>query len=457
MQQVKGIISFILLLIILCDCKLRAATYYFTSTTGTAALNSTANWRSNPNGTGSQPSNFTTNGDVFNVVNGASGIVNANWTLGAANGAGRKVTLNIEGTVTINAGRTVTVTGKNANSSEVNVTGIIIFESTAILNLAVNNAACYFGLADGAKMITANTTGVSGVNCSVRQAGANCTVSLSTNADYEFNGVAQAMTGIPSTVRFLTLSGSGSKTWSNITTVTGDLIVAGTAFTTTANTVTVSGNLIIGDGATFTAGGYDLAVAGTTTIGAGSGGTFNINSAAGTKIFSGLVTINGSANWNNSADSPVYFGGGITTVPTFAGGQGMHFFVNSNQTLTGNFEIPNLSVDNIIVTNHDSLDVLMALAGTGAIEQAVNAVLTIGGDCTIANLNAIATGNTVDFNGLGNQLIPGFTYYHLVVSNSGVKSILPGVVINCQTIHIEDDASIDINTDGGAKLNVLED
>src|SRR5947209_63735 len=57
---------------------------------------------------------------------------------------------------------------------------------------------------------TNNVNGVSGANCSLPASAANNTITLSTSANYEFNGSAnQSTTGMPSTVSSLTVNNSG--------------------------------------------------------------------------------------------------------------------------------------------------------------------------------------------------------------------------------------------------------
>ncbi|HEY6504404.1 MAG TPA: T9SS type A sorting domain-containing protein [Chitinophagaceae bacterium] len=59
-----------------------ATTYY---STGNMSPNSTANWRTNRNGTGSSPSNFNSNNDIFIIQSGHTVTTTANWTVGGNN------------------------------------------------------------------------------------------------------------------------------------------------------------------------------------------------------------------------------------------------------------------------------------------------------------------------------------------------------------------------------------
>jgi hypothetical protein len=61
------------------------------------------------------------------------------------------------------------------------------------------------------------------------------------------------------------------------------------------------------------------------------------------------------------------------------------------------------------------------------------------------------TGSEVDFNGSADQNIPAFTFNKLTVSTSGIKKILAAVIVSCLTVDIIDNASIEINADGGGR------
>ncbi len=88
--------------------------------------------------------------------------------------------------------------------------------------------------------------------------------------------------------------------------------------------------------------------------------------------------------------------------------------------------------------------------------------LSTTGDIGIAGVFTPGSGNytvinsIVDFNGSAIQTIPTFTFHSLKVSNAGIKHIPASTTVACQTIDINDDASVEINVDGGGKLNVLQ-
>jgi hypothetical protein len=240
----------------------------------------------------------------------------------------------------------------------------------------------------------------------------------------EYNGAAQTVGDFA--YNNLTLSNSGAKTLVTGTSIAGNLTLSGTANTATVATLTIGGNLNIGDGTTFTAAGFALTVTGTTTIGGGTSGNLTTSSATGTKIFTGLVTINAGGTWTNTAaNSPVTFRGGITNNGTFSAGTGVYTFDTNSQPLVGTLSIPNVTVTGVTVTNNNTLTVSTALSGSGGVTQAANATLNIGGTSGITTLTASNSGNTVNYTGTA-QTVHSNNYVHLALSGSGAKTLQTG-------------------------------
>ncbi|MET3886003.1 HYR domain-containing protein [Niastella sp. OAS944] len=186
----------------------------------------------------------------------------------------------------------------------------------------------------------------------------------------------------------------------------------------------------VGDGTTFTAAGFNLTVTGTTTVGAGVSGGLTISSSAGTKTFIGPVTINTGGTWNNSGNSAVTFRGGITNNGTFTAGTGVHTFDTNAQALSGNaFTIPSVTITTITLTNNNSLTVNTALSGTGTLLQAAGATLNIGAASTLSNMNATASGNTVNYTAAtGGQTLIGGTYFNVSLNNTSGTNTANGNV-----------------------------
>jgi hypothetical protein len=352
-------------------------------------------------GTGTFPSNYTThtlnatstveyNGTTQSVLGGAS----PNYGILKINGSGTatpSTNLTIAGNLTVSAG-TLDLTTFTANRTAGGGT------------LAVSNGA---------------TLKIGGTNTFPSNYTTN---TLGTTSTVEYNGTAQTVSN--KSYGHLTLSNSGVKTMTGVTTVNGNLTLGGTATATTAANLAIGGNLIIGDGTTLTPAGYDLTVTGTTTVGSGASGNLTISSATGTKTFTGLVTIAANGTWTNTAaNEAVTFRGGITNGGTFNAGTGVYTFDTNAQALTGTLSIPSVTVTGVTLTNNNTLTVGTALSGTGGLTQGAGATLNIGGTSGITTLTATAVGNTVDYNGSALQAIVPTTYNNLILDNTNGATI----------------------------------
>ena len=314
----------------------------------------------------------------------------------------------------------VTVSGTYQNNGTLTVgtalggSGTLTQGPSSALNLGGTSA-----IATLAASANVNTVNYNGAIQTVEPANYN-SLTLATSG-------AKTMTGVTNVGGNLTLSGSATATLSALTNVTGNVSLSGTATATTAAALVIGGNLSIGDGTTFTATGFALTVTGTTAVGAGASGNLTISSATGTKIFTGLVTINTGATWNNSGNSALTFRGGITSTPTFTGGSGVHTFDTAvSQTLTGTFTIPSVTVNSpTALNNSGTLTVGTALAGTGTLVNTATGTLNLGGTSAITALTATASGNTVNFSGAA-QTVNSGNYYNLALSGSLAKTLATG-------------------------------
>ena len=217
-----------------------------------------------------------------------------------------------------------------------------------------------------------------------------------------------------------TIGGSSTTSFNDVTTT-------GSANITTAAASTISGDLSIGNGTTFSAAAYNLTVTGTTTVGSGLSGTLAITSTTGTKIFTGLVTINSGGTWNNSINESVEFRGGITNSGTFTAGTGVYSFTTNAQALTGTLSIPSVTISGP-TTNNGTLTVSTTLAGASTLIN--TGTLNFTGSTTIApTLTASAAGNTVNYNGAA-QTVDVTTYYNLILSTSGAKTVTGLTAVN---------------------------
>lgn len=147
-----------------------ATTYYLTAA-GAGNAQTPASWNTIAGGGGVAAANFTTNGDIFNIPVGINGTLGAGITLGSGSASGSGVALQVLGSLTINDGIILTLAGKNANESNVTVSGTIIFLGTSKVSLSVNNAGMFFTLSSGATLKTQNTLGILGTGCSIEKTG----------------------------------------------------------------------------------------------------------------------------------------------------------------------------------------------------------------------------------------------------------------------------------------------
>jgi hypothetical protein len=223
--------------------------------------------------------------------------------------------------------------------------------------------------------------------------------------------------------------GYGDPTNAGTFPVGGDIVlIGGTGYTVTITgaaaacaSITIADNsaLVVNNG---------LAVSGTTTVGGGVSGALSITSTAGTKTFSGLVTVNSGATWSEAVAEPIIFQGGITNNGTFTASTAVHTFNINSQTLSGALSIPSVTVTGaaVVLTNTNTLTVNTALSGTGRLTQGSNATLNLGGTSGLTNMTATASGNTVNYTSAVDQTVKNIAYVNLGLSGGGTKTLQTG-------------------------------
>ncbi|MBI3523377.1 MAG: hypothetical protein HY066_02425 [Betaproteobacteria bacterium] len=252
--------------------------------------------------------------------------------------------------------------------------------------------------------------------------GASTITTLTANAvgnTVNYTGAAQTVK--PTAYHHLGLGGSGNKILNNVSAINGNLTLSGTATATTAIGLTIGGNLDIGAGTVFTAAGFNLTVTGATSI----SGTHGHSSATGTKIYTGLVTIQPGGTWTNASNSAITLRGGLVhNGATFTAGTGIYTFDTNSQTIGGTnaIAIPRITVTGVTLTNNGTLTAATALAGSGGLTNGTGAALTLGGTSAITTLTASAAPNTVNYNGSA-QTINGTTYHHLTLAGGGANPL----------------------------------
>ncbi|MCD0464570.1 T9SS sorting signal type C domain-containing protein [Flavobacterium sp. ENC] len=232
----------------------------------------------------------------------------------------------------------------------------------------------------------------------------------------------------------------------------GDIFIVqtGHSMATTAAWA-VTGSLQIQTGGTLSVAAFDITISGTTSI----TGSLIHSSNTGTKTYVGLVTIASGGVWNNSSNTGVIFRGGITNNGTFTSGSGVHTFNTNNQSVTGNFSIPKITVNGVSLTNisTNTLNVATALDGTGTLIN--QGTLNIAASTVlITTLTATATGNKVNYSGAA-QTIKSTSYYDLTFTGSGVKTFGTTTVATSNFINVASGVKLDLSGNNGHTARVL--
>ncbi|HLA69080.1 MAG TPA: hypothetical protein VJN65_05205, partial [Bacteroidota bacterium] len=293
-----------------------------------------------------------------------------------------------------------------------------------------------------------NFTGTPGITTLTASSAGN-TVS------YGFAGAQTIKVPTASTYRHLTLASSGAKTAGGALTVNGDLTLGGTATFNggTSLTHTFLGNWVVN---TTAATPFAFTTASTVNFETPSipaqtslGGTttatlafnnINVNNTSGFALnenitASGTVSVNGGATLIPGAANTVGGAGTLTgsgtvkVTRTTAIADFLNQYTITTKTLT------NLTVDydataaqTVNALNYFNLTIqgvrttasVTMETGTTGVSGVFNpsASFTSGG--------YIVTGNTVDFNGGGAQIVPAFNYNDLTLSNTGTKTFAAG-------------------------------
>ena len=169
-------------------------------------------------------------------------------------------------------------------------------------------------------------------------------------------------------------------------------------------------------------------------------------SGAGVKSLTGTTTVDEVLTINASSELD------LSTYTLNLSGTGTPLVNNGTFTAgVSTVNYTNAGSATIAAVNYYNLD------GTGGDRIfSTTGDIGISGTFTPGSGSYTVTNSTVDFNSSGIQTIPAFTFYYLKVSNAGIKQILASKTVVCQVIDINDDASVEINADGGGRLNVVQ-
>ena len=288
------------------------------------------------------------------------------------------------------------------------------------------------------------------------------TGTLSGTGKVLFSG-ATAQTVAGTSYPNLEFSGVGTKTIAAGTTATvsTNWIVGSTTTMTTTALAVVSGN-ISGAGA-ITMGSGTINIAGNWT----NNGTFT--RGTGTVIYDGTTqTIGGLTYYNlQTSTSGVKTLAAGTTVANVLTIDASTTFDLSSFTLTlsgagtplansGTFTCSTSTVgfSNASSTNIPALNYYNLTLTGGARVFANSGTIGIANTFTPGAGGFTVTGSTVNFNGLGAQTIPAFTFNDMVLSGSGAKTILTATSVSVNAIEIQDGPELDLP--GTALINITK-
>jgi hypothetical protein len=334
---------------------INAATYYYN---GSGTISSTSSWKTNRNGTGTSPSNFTS-GDVFVIQNGQSPTNSAAWSISGTNSK-----LWIETGATLTASSAITLS--SSTTFQIDATGKYIHKNTSSYSTTIFQGTESFDAASTVELQNSSTTGPDGV---------------------VFGNL---------TVNFTSDPGGNVNCSGNVITVNGNLTVQ--------NTNAQEFRIIYNSFSSKT-----LAIAGDFII---SGGTVSIvrNSVLGT------YAVNLSGNYNQTggtvrSDNTVTlnFKGTGKTFGLSAGtltSTNIDFNVNSGASYTMN---NNLTTNKSFTVGGTLIMGTKIISGSGTFTSLSGSTIKLGsttgldGNVTAAGSRALNSGTNYEFNGSSAQ------------------------------------------------------
>jgi hypothetical protein len=404
----------------------------------------------------------------------------------------------------LNASSVANVTGGTlqvGDASSSNAQIIRIQSPRSIANLVISNATSQ-AVKPTAQLVTSGLNIPGSVTI---QSGTSFNangLNLSLGGDWTNNGTFSSGGGNTTTFNgsgLQTISNPSGETFNNlIINKPGSILSLGNALTVSNSfniiqgTIAIGGNTLTLNGSVAGAGNFTSTSAGTVAYNQGSAGqnvlpgnygnlvfsNFNKTLASsGTTGVSALFTP-GSAGGHTVTGSTVDFNGGAQQVPSFTynnltlSGSGTKtgsgtITVNGSMTNNPGISFTGTTLLNLngpthanngilnaatlsagagaILTNSGTVTTTTALAGAGTLTQGPSGILNIAGSTGIAALDAAAAGNTVNYTGASQTLVPA-TYHHLSLSGSGIP-VLTGV--NTINGNLTLSGTVSITADGG--------
>ncbi|MBX7204285.1 MAG: hypothetical protein K1X81_02565 [Bacteroidia bacterium] len=400
-------------------------TYYYD---GSGNLNSTANWGTNTNGTGTAPANFTANNQIFQIRNTTSVSMGNNWTV---SGTGSKIVI---GDASV-AALTVTHSGGDWNatvdiaaaSSGTNTLDLAQTDANTPTLGTLNGGSTVIYSRGGTQSVQSKTYGnltIGGSSGTKTASGAiSVNGTLTINPSRVFNMSTFALDGT------LTPAGTGTLQTSNTTSTP---IPANEVWTGTVTYASASGQTIV-------SGTYPTLTA--------SGGTRTFSST-GTIIISGTFTP-GASNYTigtstvryttasaNIAVPAVASGGNYYNLEISSGTWAMpsaltvanNFTVNGGTFNMNNATSNALTVNGNVVVSSGKLDLNIGASGTSTLNVKGN--FTVSGTGITTTEGTGAPNGTINFNGTGTVGSPQTISYTTPTNNIYVNfAVASGTVV----------------------------
>ena len=445
----------------------KATTYYYN---GSGSINSTSNWGTNTNGTGTAPANFTTASQVFIIQNNSSVTLTGNWTV---SGSGSYITVgNGTNACTFTIPSSYTCSG----TIYVSASGTLINQNTAtptLGSLSTGSTVTFAGTA--AQTIPATTyynLSVTNTSATVSTAGSitvngtltintNATMNMGTNILTSGSSFSTSGSGLLTTQYAYSGAISAGQTWNfsveyNATTTTQTLPNGGGTFTNLiiADTygsvglyglITINGTLTINSGCLLSAGGYVIAGA-FNTSGTGKLQTVNTSSSP----LPNGITYSFEVDYTNTSSQTIVAGtytnlnatGGnrnfssidtIAVTGTFTTGTGTYTTTGSTFSMGGTATLPSIAYNNLIIAGTITAPSSLSVAGNfslnnGASFTAPSGNFTVGGNWINNGGSYAANGGTVTLNGTGQSLSGSTAFYNFtkLVSTADVLTFPSG-------------------------------
>jgi hypothetical protein len=381
----------------------------------TTFLGSTNNPTTNLGGNFSNSGTFTSGSGLFTM----NGTTNQSIT-GTALFAGGLTINNTGG----GGSNTVTLNNNITTTGDLTLTNGILDLGAFTANRTAGGGT--MTISNGTRLIIGGTNSLP-TNYTTHVIGATSTV--------EYDGTTNNVTAPNGGVAYgnLEIDATGATTSASFP-VSGVLsVLASRSFVASTGTITMSGASGAINNASGTLTFNDLSITGTTISSTGNfavAGTMTVSTIftpSATSIISGAGTLtgNGTVNVTRTAATPSF---------------GVQYTI-TNKTLTNlTVNYNGAGAQTVDAQNYGNLTI--STNGTRTVTFINGGTIRVSGvfTPTATTTTYVVTNNTFEYNGAGAQNIAAFTYHNLIISNAGIKTVLAGTTVNCQTITMNDAA-----------------